>query len=107
MIQHGGDFNLKGDSAQIIQNLYDIERDVIKPTNAAGSAVNFSPRHNEHTIEDTEEFIEESLSLEDNEIELIEKALEKNGGKRKLAAQELGISERTLYRKIKEYAING
>ncbi|HRW63461.1 MAG TPA: helix-turn-helix domain-containing protein, partial [Bacteroidales bacterium] len=57
-------------------------------------------------IEDTEEFVEESLSLEDKEIELIKKALEKHNGKRKYAAQELGISERTLYRKIKEYDIN-
>lgn len=56
-------------------------------------------------IQDTEEFVEESLSLEDKEIELITKALEKHKGKRKYAAQELGISERTLYRKIKEYDI--
>lgn len=47
--------------------------------------------------------IEESLSLEDREKELIQKALEKHRGKRKYAAGELGISERTLYRKIKEY----
>ena len=47
--------------------------------------------------------IEESLSLEDREKELIYKALEKHRGKRKYAAQDLGISERTLYRKIKEY----
>lgn len=49
-----------------------------------------------------EEF-EESLSLEDREKELIKKALEKHRGKRKYAAAELGISERTLYRKIKEF----
>jgi transcriptional regulator with PAS, ATPase and Fis domain len=49
------------------------------------------------------EEIEESLSLEDREKELIQKALEKHRGKRKYAAQELGISERTLYRKIKEF----
>lgn len=45
----------------------------------------------------------ESLSLQDKEIEMIKKSLEKNNGKRKLAAKELGISERTLYRKIKQY----
>jgi len=45
----------------------------------------------------------ESLSLEDKEIELIRKSLKKHHGKRKKAAQELGISERTLYRKIKQY----
>ena len=38
-------------------------------------------------------------------MELINKALERHSGKRKLAAEELGISERTLYRKIKEYNI--
>lgn len=46
---------------------------------------------------------EESLSLQDNELDLIQKALEKHDGKRKAAAEELGISERTLYRKIKQY----
>jgi len=54
----------------------------------------------------SEEIVEESLSLEDKEIELIIKALEKHNGKRKYAAQDLGISERTLYRKIKEYDID-
>lgn len=54
-------------------------------------------------IEDTEEFVEESLSIAEKEKELIIKALEKYSGKRKIAAQELGISERTLYRKLKEY----
>jgi transcriptional regulator with AAA-type ATPase domain len=49
--------------------------------------------------------LEESLSLEDRERELIQKALEKHRGKRKYAAQELGISERTLYRKIKEFQL--
>jgi len=47
--------------------------------------------------------IQENLSLQDNECEMIQKALEKNHGKRKIAAKELGISERTLYRKIKQY----
>ena len=60
---------------------------------------------NEENIMDTEEIVEESLSLEDKEIELIIKALDKHNGKRKYAAQDLGISERTLYRKIKEYNI--
>jgi len=56
-------------------------------------------------IQDTQEITEESLSLADKEIELIKKALEKHNGKRKHAAVELGISERTLYRKIKEFNI--
>ena len=53
-------------------------------------------------IEDIEEE-EETLSLHDKELELIKKSLERHNGKRKLAADELGISERTLYRKIKQY----
>ncbi len=52
------------------------------------------------------EEVQEVLSLAEHEKDLIIKALEKNKHKRKLAAQELGISERTLYRKIKEYGIN-
>ena len=52
------------------------------------------------------EVVEESLSLADKEKEMIIKALQKYSGKRKKAADELGISERTLYRKIKEYDIN-
>lgn len=45
----------------------------------------------------------ESLSIQEKELELIKKSLEKHAGKRKLAAEELGISERTLYRKIKQF----
>ena len=45
----------------------------------------------------------ESLSIQEKELELIKKSLEKHAGKRKLAAKELGISERTLYRKIKQF----
>ncbi len=54
-------------------------------------------------VEHTE--VEESLSIEAKERELIRKALQKHRNRRKNAAQELGISERTLYRKIKEYGI--
>jgi DNA-binding NtrC family response regulator len=54
---------------------------------------------------DQSEIVEENLSLEDMEKELITKALKKYKGKRKDAAVELGISERTLYRKIKQYDI--
>ena len=63
-----------------------------------------SPQQTEdryHFAEEIEE--EETLSLQEKEIELIKKSLERNRGKRKAAAAELGISERTLYRKIKQY----
>jgi len=53
--------------------------------------------------EKIEETIEENLSLETQEMNIIKKALEKYKGKRSLTARELGISERTLYRKIKQY----
>ncbi len=63
-----------------------------------------------HDDEDNDDYLfaetveeEEMLSLEAKEIELIKKSLDKNKGKRKAAADELGISERTLYRKIKQY----
>lgn len=52
---------------------------------------------------DDAETVDESVSLQEKEYEMIKKSLERNKGKRKLAAQELGISERTLYRKIKQY----
>ena len=59
------------------------------------------PEDRYHFAEEIEE--EETLSLQEKEIELIKKSLERNNGKRKAAAAELGISERTLYRKIKQY----
>ena len=60
------------------------------------------PNENYDFIEDIDEE-EETLSLHDKELELIKKSLDRHNGKRKLAADELGISERTLYRKIKQY----
>jgi transcriptional regulator with PAS, ATPase and Fis domain len=61
--------------------------------------------YDDEDVIDDGEIIEESLSIEKREIELIRKALQRHRGKRKAAADELGISERTLYRKIKEYTI--
>lgn len=67
---------------------------------------NVQIHHKNQSVEEaSHEIVEESLSLGEKELELIKKALEKHKGKRKGAAQELGISERTLYRKIKEYDI--
>ena len=57
-------------------------------------------------IQDTEEYVEESLSLDEVEKEMIRKALERHHGKRKSAAKDLNISELTLYRKIKEYGLD-
>ena len=57
-------------------------------------------------VQDTEEYVEENLSLDEVEKEMIRKALERHHGKRKNAANDLKISERTLYRKIKEYGLD-
>lgn len=61
---------------------------------------------NLRAIYDESEVVDEDLSLANAEKELIKKALNKHNGRRKEAAAELGISERTLYRKIKEYGVN-
>lgn len=60
----------------------------------------------EYNSYEDSEIVEESLSLEDMEKEMIQKALEKHKGKRKYAAEDLGISERTLYRKIKQFDLS-
>ena len=61
--------------------------------------------HHDNVIDTHEITHQDSLSLTESEFNLIKKALERHNGKRKAAAQELGISERTLYRKLKEYNI--
>ena len=91
-------FNVQGDMNEGVEL---IENDKTIRSQALG----FSPEDMEGA-EDTEEFVEESLSIEAKEKELIIKALSKHNGKRKLAAEDLGISERTLYRKIKEYQLD-
>lgn len=96
--------DVRDDNAQLIRKLYQNESGNYVHNQPAPSRVTIKPNSHD-SILDTEEFIEESLSLEDKEIEMIQKALEKHKGKRKYAARELGISERTLYRKIKEYDI--
>lgn len=64
--------------------------------------INFVENEDDFQFAETVEE-EEILKLEQREIEMIKKSLEKNKGKRKAAADELGISERTLYRKIKQF----
>lgn len=98
------------DHARIIQNLYSDEKLNYTDTNftpADEPQIIISHTDNRQTphIQDTEEFVEESLSLEDKEVEMIRKALQRHNGKRKYAAEDLGISERTLYRKIKDYGL--
>jgi len=107
LMQKSGDSSdLQKDNAVLIRKLYeDQDMDILQHQPVNQPPVNISSG-NDPEIQDTEVFVEESLSLEEKEIELIKKALDKHNGKRKYAAQDLGISERTLYRKIKEYDIN-
>lgn len=106
LLSQGGNVNLNSDQADLVNRLYsDVNEPLphssrILPVGKSDANIAFS--HNNETFESHVEF-EESLSLEDREKELIQKALDKHRGKRKYAASELGISERTLYRKIKEY----
>jgi transcriptional regulator with PAS, ATPase and Fis domain len=105
------EFNLSPDQSATVSRLY---QEVYADTPSTARILPAAPIHTEvpHVSnvaqhDDFEDHIEleESLSLEDRERELILKALEKHRGKRKYAAQELGISERTLYRKIKEFQL--
>ena len=106
MIQSDDQQGFNHEHAQIIQKLYQTaDGELIKPSKPQSANPYVTASTPDHAIEDMEEFVEESLSLADKEKEMIQKALEKYSGKRKLAAQELGISERTLYRKIKEFEI--
>jgi transcriptional regulator with PAS, ATPase and Fis domain len=100
------DLNFHETNSGVIKNLI---RDTGREDHFTGSQepqpADFKLHQGRSNIQDTEEVVEESLSLAGKEIEMIKKALEKYNGKRKMAAHELGISERTLYRKIKEYEI--
>lgn len=90
--------------------VYNQENGNIKELSNAGAANSFNQNqqavilHNEKNIQQHED-VEESLSIMDKEKELIIKALKKHRGKRRDASLDLGISERTLYRKLKEYDI--
>jgi len=106
IIEKGADVDkVQKDNQQLMQRLHEPTPDFVEP--ASESEKQEAPRNQRKEeppdIQDTEEYVDESLSLQEKEIELIRKALDKHSGKRKYAAQDLGISERTLYRKIKEY----
>ena len=108
ILQNGGGNFSSEDKSAIIRKLYkDISpsEDTLldKPYEQKDSSAYDSEAYG-NDFEDHIE-VEESLSLDDREKELISKALEKHRGKRKYAALDLGISERTLYRKIKEYGL--
>ena len=73
------------------------------PVKQKNNAPEIIENDDDYSFAETIEEEEETLKLEQKEIEMIKKSLEKNKGKRKAAADELGISERTLYRKIKQF----
>ncbi len=89
-----------GENTHLINRLYKDLQEIKEPDQ--GIILRAADKIISEPIQESEE-IEESLSLEKKEIDFIQRALEKHDGKRKDAAIELGISERTLYRKIKEY----
>lgn len=91
-------------SADFIADLSNFKDDEIKINNIPEVRKVVENKNKSFFVEKADE-AEEILSLAEHEKDLIIKALEKNNHKRKLAAEELGISERTLYRKIKEYGI--
>ena len=115
LMKNGNVKDVEKDNESLIQKIYgdnDDSEDQYKST-ITDTEVLSIPEHTEdhdevinaqdkyHFAEEIEE--EETLSLHDKELELIKKSLERHSGKRKLAAAELGISERTLYRKIKQF----
>lgn len=97
--------SFKEDNRQIINKLYEDVRSDYTSSAETPPSVTIQSVDDDY-IEPHEDYEEESLSLEDKEKELILRAIEKHKGKRKNAARELGISERTLYRKLKEYNIS-
>ncbi|WP_047788557.1 sigma-54 interaction domain-containing protein [Tenacibaculum mesophilum] len=100
LMQNGDSEQVQEDNHRLIERIY---QDLSEASNIEVVQIPKSTSHqNDYDYAETIEE-DESLSLQEKEIEMIKKSLEKNNGKRKLAAKELGISERTLYRKIKQY----
>lgn len=110
LARDGGNVELSQDQTNLINKYYQEVEDsgtkLIETTVPRRQQEEYEYVHEPEDDFETHEEVEESLSLEEQEKELIQKALEKHKGKRKYAAAELGISERTLYRKIKEYNLN-
>ena len=101
-------FDMRNDVNELKMIVAELRRDIYnEETKIYGKVdvIGYETAKKTLKIEDTEEILDESLSLSENEAELIKKALDKHDGRRRNAAQELGISERTLYRKIKEHEL--
>lgn len=115
LMKNGNTKDVREENESLIKKIYDDDEDSYETVEEVMDVLQI-PHKNEsstppapseeiidpyHFAEEIEE--EETLSLHDKELELITKSLERHKGKRKAAAQELGISERTLYRKIKQF----
>lgn len=113
LMQNGNTQQVQDENESLIQKIYGNEEEDIDTEELTDEQLEVLqiPENNQkpespekdkyYFAEEIEE--EETLSLQDKELELIKKSLERHHGKRKAAAEELGISERTLYRKIKQY----
>lgn len=112
LMEHGNTHEVQKNNEGLIQKIYKKEDEVtetkenlevlsIPQKSTTPVEIVKNPQDKYHFAEEIQE--EETLSLHDKELELIKKSLERHNGKRKLAAAELGISERTLYRKIKQF----
>ncbi len=98
----------KKNNEQLINKVYQNENYSSDKNIEVVNLGNDKTKEENKDFEDNFDYIQEvkaieSLSIQEKELELIKKSLEKHAGKRKLAAEELGISERTLYRKIKQF----
>jgi len=110
LMENGNTQDVQKDNQGLIQKIYgeddasekeNLEVLSLQPEQTQPVEIIDNSQDKYHFAEEIEE--EETLSLHDKELELIKKSLERHNGKRKLAAAELGISERTLYRKIKQF----
>lgn len=98
---------VRSDNEGLIQKIYGEKQSQPERLLTSTNDTNSYSKNTDNNFDYAEEIEEEeTLSLIDKELELIKKALERNNGKRKAAAHELGISERTLYRKIKQFDID-
>ena len=98
---------VRSDNEGLIQKIYGEEQNQSERLLPSRNETNTFQKKTDNNFDYAEEIEEEeTLSLIDKELEFIKKALERNNGKRKAAADELGISERTLYRKIKQFDID-
>lgn len=104
VLKTGNVSDLKEENHQLIEKIYQEQNSAETGNVEVVQIPQATSLDNQNTYDFVETIEEdESLSLQDKEVEMIKKSLEKNKNKRKLAAKELGISERTLYRKIKQY----